>query len=229
MIGNDIVDLQFFEAPAYHHVHYLKRVCTAEEASFVRQSHDSCRTLAIFWAAKEAAYKLISRCSPACRFIPHQFITQLDNSIDLASGATFEVIYAGNRIKTAIFQSDRWVHGVATFPGTNNVRWTGREIDRCSQSSHPTERESEAARWLAQDLLLESGEKELALKFAGRVPTVVLIGNGQPAAGISLSHHGAFASAALALPSDEISSAMPNAYRLVEELTWGETCSTCTV
>lgn len=229
MIGNDIVDLHFFETPAYHHVHYLKRVCTAEEEAFVSQWHDSCRALAILWAAKEATFKLISKQNPDRRFIHRQFVAQLCNPFVFVAGGRLEIRYEDSRIDTVISQTQRWVHAVAILPEARHIRWAVREIERCSTTGFPAERESQAARFLARELLLESGEKELSLEFVGRVPNVVRKGNHQSRIGISLSHHGAFASAAIALQSDADSPGPQDASHFVEHLTSGEMCSTCTV
>lgn len=223
MVGNDIVDLHNFGSPAWQHVGHLERVCTPGEARRIRNSPDPCKTLAAVWASKEAAYKLVSKQFLNCRFVPRNFVTQFEDEVLLSSDAELVVTYAELRANVQIALTERWVHAVATFSETTVVHWAVREIEKCIPHGELARAESEAVRYLATDLLSTCGKRGLTLRFSGRIPR--LSGDEMD---ISLSHHGAFAGAAIAwhMKKDSLNKedCFPSAGALFSE----GTCSTCT-
>lgn len=229
MIGNDIVDLHFFDSPFYHHVQYLDRICTPAESRVVRQSADPCRTLAIIWASKEAAYKLLSKQLVRCSFIPEEFVTHLDARVVPHSKANCLVAHAGARANVSICMTEAWVHAVATQHHDDVVHWIVRDIEKCYSPGCKTCYESEAARILATELLSNHGHEDTVVEFVGRVPTL-RAQSGVPAGiGISLSHHGAFASAAIAWPSGENSPQRQMRRHFAATSVSEGMCSTCMV
>jgi phosphopantetheinyl transferase (holo-ACP synthase) len=131
VIGNDIVDLYFFDSLAYHHVRNLDRVCTSAEAQGVRQFADPSTSLTIVWASKEAAYKLFSKQLIRCRLVPRQFVTNIDNRVGLKSNGKLTVTSAGIQSSVELLITKLWVHAIARYgEGTVSVE---REIYlRCS-------------------------------------------------------------------------------------------------
>ncbi|GAC1684526.1 MAG: hypothetical protein PVS2B2_23530 [Candidatus Acidiferrum sp.] len=203
MIGNDIVDLHFMDSPAYQHVRYLDRVCTSAEVKCIRHSEDASTSLAIVWASKEAAYKAYAKQLIGCCFVPRQFVTDFEKTSELNSKGNLTVNYAGTQTRVEILVTKRWVHAIATSSEDTHVRGTVLEIEQCFQGGHKARGESEAVRFLASGLLSKFGCVDMALEFSRRIPTVLLNGGGPSGIDISLSHHGAFAAAAIALPSDK--------------------------
>jgi phosphopantetheinyl transferase (holo-ACP synthase) len=228
VIGNDIVDLHFFDSPAYHHVRYLDRVCTSAEAHSVRQSADPSTSLAIVWASKEAAYKLHSKQFAPCRFVPRQFVTDIDNRVELKSNGKLIVTYAEMRTSVEILVTKRWVHAVARCSEGTVLRWAVREIEQCFLDGRQARGESEAVRFLAAELLLNFGHKDLSLEFAGKIPRVMRKTGGHAGIDISLSHHGAFAGAAVAWPLDKASLYTQSNCRFLEHSAPEGLCSTFT-
>lgn len=198
LIGNDIVDLQFFEEPRYQHTGYLVRVCTAAEAREIRESENPARALAVVWAAKEAAYKLLSRELNLPHFVPHEFSTDFDSCKSQRSSGEFQVSIEQAKIGVTIFEAARWVHAVASFSRNAGLHWRVRRIRKPSLREITPQDESLAARRLANDLLQECGWKDASLNFARKIP---LLTQREPAhleMAISLSHHGRFVAAAIA-------------------------------
>lgn len=227
MVGNDVVDIDFCEKPKHHHVRYLERVCTPEEAERVRQSIDPVGALALTWASKEAAYKLFSKQSARCHFVPRQFVTQIENCDPVQIDQKLLIRYAGMQTEVSIFAEQSWVHAVAADPGMK-IHWTVREIDKCFLGSRKAVGESEAVRFLSNALLEELGLDDASLQFDGRVPKLVCRGGGFSGMDISLAHHGAFAAAAIAWPAGRRASQYGDDAGSATAKSLEAVCSTCT-
>ena len=201
MIGNDIVDLQYFDSPFYQHIRYLERVCTSLEADRVRQSKDASQALATVWAAKEAAYKLVSRTSSLKHFVPRDFVI---DARDLR-GAYDELHVScnGKEAKVKTFGTEQWLHAVAVFDDSCHLHWKVQEIHKPPFGIIAPSDESDIARQLARDLLSECGLKNALLDFVGRIPTLRQSGLYSIEKAMSLSHHGRFVAAALTWASGE--------------------------
>jgi len=203
LVGNDIVDLQCFDAPFYQHIGYLERVCTPAEADTVRRSKDASRALASVWAAKEAAYKLISRSSSLRHFVPRDFATDI---AELSPGSVYDQLQVscnGKRAKVTTFATEQWLHAVAVFADSCHLHWKVQEIHKPPFGIITPADESDIARQLARDLLSESGLKNASLDFVEGIPTLREGGTGSVGKAMSLSHHGRFVAAALGWASAE--------------------------
>lgn len=229
MVGNDIVDLNFVGAPAYHHLGYLERVCTPEEARAVRDSADPSRSLAVAWASKEAAYKLFSKQLARRCFVPRQFVARAENGTSLDSTSGVRITYEGIEAVVAICSTGQWVHAIATLFEDQIVRWAVKNIERGSAPGARAKYESQAVRFLAKQLLQRCGLEDAELEFAGRVPTVRRKEQLCGEIGISLSHHGAFAGAVIAWPSNESLRPQRMDHKISEISSREAVCSTCMV
>lgn len=227
MVGNDIVDLNFVDPPAYHHLRYLDQVCTRAEALAVRESADPSRSLAVVWASKEAAYKLFSKQRASGCFVPRQFVTQPQNEMPFDYGVRVRVTYSGNEAAVAICGTNQWIHAIATLEQDLVVRWMVKNIAIDIPAYIRARNESEAARSLARQLLLMCGLDDAELRFVGRIPMVrrKVLAYGE--IGISLSHHGAFVSAAIALPPTRIFQPRQMNHDISQVSSGEAVCSTC--
>ena len=227
MLGNDIVDVSFCEPPAYRNLRYLDRVCTPEEADGVRRSIDPVRALALIWASKEAAYKLLSKYLPECHFVPRQFVIEIEKRDAVQFDKKLSVLYRGVQTEVSIFTEERWLHAVTLVPAMK-IRWMVREIEKCSLRGRKASSESEAVRFLAKELLEELCLEELSLQFEGRVPKLKHNDGCYAGVDVSLAHHGAFAAAAIAWPAC-CSESQPWGDADFAEIRNSEAvCSTCT-
>jgi phosphopantetheinyl transferase (holo-ACP synthase) len=227
LLGNDIVDIEFCERPKYRHPRYLDRVCGPEEADAVRRSVNPVKALASIWASKEATYKLFSKRTAQCRFVPRQFVAQIENRDPVRIDQKLSILYAGVHTEVSLFAEERWVHAVAAFPAMK-IHWTVREIEKCFCGCGKTSSESEAVRFLANYLLEELGLQDVSLQFEGRVPKLSRESDAGPGMDVSLSHHGAFAAAAIAWPASRPVSTRWDDRGFAEIKSWEAVCSTCT-
>lgn len=223
MVGNDIVDLQFFESPPYRHIRYLDRVCLPPEAVAIRRSQSPVRMLAMIWASKEAAFKLISRKRGRRHFVPREFVTDFRASED---GDVFPhrfVWYGRTQLAVQLSVCDEWVHATATSSLKVDVGWLVKRISCAANPGSAVGSESAAAREVARTLLDESG---FASTSWGGYTSARLAADSVSALrdgiAVSLSHHGAYAAAAVAWNSNALSEANGRGNRQ------GEQCSTCT-
>lgn len=220
-----MVDLHFLDSPARHHIRYLDRVCNSVEACLVRRSAKPWRSLSVIWACKEAAFKLMSKESGRRSFVPWEFETHFEARTELDSNGSCLVTRAGAEAIAMISVTEDWVHAVATRDQNVVVHWAVREIDKCPPQTCPSGSESEAVRFLARQLLSNYGRSDTILEFIGRVPRLRRRNGDLAEMGISLSHHGAFAGAAIAWASGQRQPCDHSKEGTLSE----ENCSTCTV
>jgi phosphopantetheinyl transferase (holo-ACP synthase) len=231
MIGNDVVDLRYLDAPGYSNVRYLDRVCSSEEARAVRRSERPAQGLAVIWAAKEAAFKLMSQKFNREHFVPRDFVAALDDW-KCSAASDFTMICDGVCSRIRVTVNDFWVHAVATLPGDYLVRWQVAEMtevcsrDDVARTESVAQSESQAARVVARKLLAQNA-RQGALEFVGRIPRVKQAsGNSQTA--ISLSHHGAYVAAAIAWSLSVDGETRDRQLAPVGSIAMGEKCFTCT-
>ena len=225
LIGNDIVDLQYFEAPARSHIQYLDRVCTAAEAQFVRRSECASTKLAMVWAAKEAAFKLVSKELGLAHFVPREFETVWAGCCSRDLNTSLDVLYSDMQISVSVTANEQWAHATATFPGAGICGWKVAEINKCRLDQSKARDESEAVRSLARRFLAECGRDEL-LEFVARVPTLRREHCDPRELDISLSHHGRFAAVALGGFAPVGADSMRTVRHLMQYASSGGQCST---
>jgi phosphopantetheinyl transferase (holo-ACP synthase) len=227
VIGNDIVDLEFLDQPLYQHVRHLRRVCSLTEARMVRDSADPSVRLAVVWAAKEAAYKLISRMRPDCHFVPRHFATQFEDSQDRDAALEGRVAFEELDVRVRVSITPRWVHAVATFEAPLAIRLAVAPVEEYCVSGSSAQRESAAVRKLAKDLLEQSGLVGATIANKGKIPSVVS-DRGDANISLSLSHHGAFVAAAIAWPCGRVVDKTQVDFTAELQVPSEEVCSTCT-
>lgn len=227
MIGNDIVDLEFLDQPPYQHVRHLRRVCSSSEARVVRDSANPSVRLAVLWAAKEAAYKLISRTQTDCHFVPRHFVTEFDDSGDWNAAVEGRVAFEELDATVRVSITPRWVHAVATFETPLAVCWGVAPIEEYCVSGSSAQRESAAVRQLAKHLIEQAGLVGATLTHGGKIPSVVS-DREDANIGLSLSHHGAFVAAAIAWPCGGVVETTQVDFTAESHGPSEEVCSTCT-
>src|SRR5689334_12606196 len=98
LLGNDIIDLKFEEQDL--HPRYIDRVFTAKEKSLITQHEEN---IALFWSAKEAAYKALKRINSGLVFSPKKFELDIE---------TNSVAYESLRLKCTTDQNAEYVHTI---------------------------------------------------------------------------------------------------------------------
>ena len=121
-VGNDVVDLKDPENIGKgRDDRFLGRVFTAGERELIASvlSHDT--LLWSLWAAKEAAYKAVSRADPAVCSIPHRYRVVLDaeEATRKIGRRTGKVITPRGELFLEVAVSEEWVHALAA--GTEEV------------------------------------------------------------------------------------------------------------
>ena len=111
-VGNDIVDLQTSDAINYpKNLRFVKRVlCEQELQDFFAHSNPSI-LFWMYWAAKEAVFKIIKKIDPKTTFSHRSFqVTLKENNLKAASGY---VTHRDTRYSVTLMISQEWVHCVA--------------------------------------------------------------------------------------------------------------------
>ena len=187
MIGNDIVDLRDPEVqPGASHPRFDRRVFAPEERSALGASGARERLRWIFWAAKEAAYKVARKRDSECVFSPVRFVVKLDASL---AGA---VEHEGECYPVRVVEEEELVHAVAT--DSRSADPEPEMLCRVARLPSPDTDASSLVREIARQELaprIGAAPEELHVVGRGRVP--VLCRGGEPAGlDLSLSHHGRF-------------------------------------
>jgi len=88
-IGNDIVDLTSPDSIGKSRDRrFIARVFTLEEQELIDRSESPDTTLWMFWAAKEAAFKAVSKLKPGLSFIRRAYVVTLPRNEDSQKAAT---------------------------------------------------------------------------------------------------------------------------------------------
>lgn len=215
-IGNDVVDLGDPRCGGKAgHERFLRRVFHPSEADRIRSSPDPDHALWLHWAAKEAAFKVVSKLVAT----PPPFVHaayRVDPEREVVRHGQWTVAFRveafGERIHVVAVEGDAegWLAEVASGMGTlSEGTWPDPELE-----AHFSAREREgvhsrasaearlrARAALAVRLGVTEGRIEIVTAGGrvGRTPPRVLL-DGEPApADASLSHHGRWVAWALAV------------------------------
>lgn len=88
LAANDVVDLQRFSQRGHLSERFLQRVCTQSERDFVENSSKPQSALAAIWAAKETAYKLVTKISGRPVFVHRDFVVMCPEDFDFSAAHT---------------------------------------------------------------------------------------------------------------------------------------------
>ena len=112
LLGNDIVDLNEVGVTGKSgNARFIDRVFSREEKSAISASDNPDLTLWMFWAAKETAYKIVSKITGPPVFAHKKFKTSLSEQIS-KSKYTFNVAYEAWRFQLEITTSKNYIHAV---------------------------------------------------------------------------------------------------------------------
>jgi hypothetical protein len=115
-VGNDIVDLNApGNAGKSRDSRFLDRVFTEGERQRIAGASSPDRLLWMLWAAKEAAYKALSRGSLAVCSIPRRYPVFLDDAEPVAEGmpCTGRVATPKGELALVVVATAQWVHALA--------------------------------------------------------------------------------------------------------------------
>jgi phosphopantetheinyl transferase (holo-ACP synthase) len=209
-VGNDVVDLA---APdnlgKSGDGRFLGRVFTAEERALIAGAARPDALLWAFWAAKEAAYKAVSRANPAVCSIPRQYRVVLEpgNAAGTADRLAGKVINPGGELVLRIALTADWVHALAAGSEAALDRIC-RRVEGPDVAGDPSAFVREALLWeIARRLDCPVGDLSVVKDPNGPgVPRVLFRGR-LLATEVSLSHDGrftafAFDPATLPVPAD---------------------------
>lgn len=217
VVGNDVVDLR--DPRTYgkpDNARFVERVLADGERAVLTRAVDRAAELWAFWAAKEAAYKVVSKLRGSPPVFAHASfsVTWLDAGPDRRRGS---VAYEQLEIPVAVTLRGSMIHAVATsgaaaaepLLGTERLDAPHAEWGTSLEALLPrfTPREADAVHSLPSAAVRLSARKALADLLAvdesaleivcdpgvtGRRPPRVFL-NGRPApADVSLSHHGSW-------------------------------------
>ncbi|MGI9431195.1 MAG: 4'-phosphopantetheinyl transferase family protein [Myxococcota bacterium] len=198
MIGNDIVDLRDADAqPGARHPRFDARVfCAAERAALAASSAPD-RLRWVFWAAKEAAYKVARKLDPACVFSPSLCAVELERE------PIGVVAFGSMRFPFRVTEVNGGVHVVATHPSARQSRILLGSRELTEAASRDAAAPGLAVRELALSQLSSCWPDSpgLAVSREGRVP-VLESGGVRVDADLSLSHHGRWVAFACEIPQN---------------------------
>ena len=124
LVGNDIVDLREAGVTAKSkNIRFVSRVFTEEEQTTISGSAHPDLTLWVLWAAKETAYKIISKIRPVSVFTYKRFQTSMEEFMKPGDGsfhATVQVRYDNERMAVEVSGDAEWIHAVGSESGSRN-------------------------------------------------------------------------------------------------------------
>lgn len=216
-VGNDIVDLRLPENRGRSgDRRLLNRVFTLQERAAIARSARPDTLLWAFWAAKEAAFKAVSRDDPEVCSVPRRYAASLEEEMPPAesgrerTGTAPTSSLAGvvqtpcGELAVRITASDEWVHALAADSVASFDRFMVR-IDGPDDPDHegdPSEAvRRRVARWVAACSGCPVGAVEIRKDARGPGVPRLFVDNRELPIAISLSHDGRYTAFALDLPA----------------------------
>jgi hypothetical protein len=185
MIGNDIVDLADPETSfGACHPRFDHRVFAPAELAWLGKTRSRVRMRWILWSAKEAAYKAARQACSTLVFSPSRFVVSLDRMLNGS-------VRYGDRCWNVRIQLDGdCVHAVVTTPKFHSDAIWGVRRLAAGKSLDPS---AEVRKFATAEIAtrLDLAVSQLRIVCSDRVPRLV-VGDRQPLADLSLSHHGSF-------------------------------------
>lgn len=218
-VGNDIVDLKFSGCIDQHkNDRFIARVFTANEKEKISTSSHPNLLLWMMWAAKETAYKIISKIKDPPVFSHKQFITNI-NKITFSKDkvtAAGQVQYEDYSVALKFKGTEDYIHAKGFFPKKAAkeedylVRSTVKQLNSSSRKITKWQNyfsikelktiHNEESKWvrlhakkeIAKKLDLEQSRIQIIRPIKGNKtqPPIVLLDNKKSEIDISLSHHG---------------------------------------
>ena len=112
LLGNDIVDLNEAGITGKSQsTRFVERVFSREEKSAISVSKNPDLTLWMFWAAKETAYKIISKITGPPVFSHKKFKTNFRKQIS-KSKSKIEVSYDAQKFQIELTTDTNYIHAV---------------------------------------------------------------------------------------------------------------------
>ncbi|MFZ5889466.1 MAG: 4'-phosphopantetheinyl transferase superfamily protein [Myxococcota bacterium] len=186
VVGNDIVDLALMrERP--EHPAFAERVCSEAELGVLYASRDRARALWSLFAAKEAAYKALSKLH-SVRFVPRAFCVD---------AAFTTVQQAGDQLTLRLFHGASFVHA-SVFDGASPLWDFARRDSACASDAVRVLARCLAGRYLHEEPGAFSVVRDRALgAWDGYGPPRLLLRGRPVGLDVSLSHHGRYVACAV--------------------------------
>jgi phosphopantetheinyl transferase len=210
-LGNDIVDLKTTDARGKaEDRRFVQRVLTSGEQKALAAAEHPDELLWTFWAAKEAAYKAVSKTAPGISSAPRRYQVIIDgqNRQEFPDATPGHVETPGGIVLIRVYCRPDWIHCIASAHGPAYPPGIKYGITTIADGNDPASaRESTTARRavrtrLASELDIDPDAIRIVRNMGLRdcEPPMVQI-NGRPASiDISLSHDGRFAAYAFYNP-----------------------------
>ena len=110
LLGNDIVDLNEAGITGkFYSARFVERVFSREEKSAISLSENPDLTFWMFWAAKETAYKIISKITGPTVFSYKKFKTTFRKQIS-KSKSKFEVVYDARQFQIELTTNINYIY-----------------------------------------------------------------------------------------------------------------------
>ena len=208
-VGNDIVDLKSPEAKGKaENKRFMQRVLNPDEQQAVLNSDHADSFLWAFWAAKESAYKAVSKIYPDVSSAPRRYPVILD-SVKINNIATGIVNTPHSTVPVKIFFNKEYVHCIGITGDALSLKNIVYDTEKINPEKIPgadsiSEKESLFARNLAKKHIascLQIKEQDIQIirhKNLNRInPPMIYVKGKKQEIDISLSHDGGFAAYAL--------------------------------
>ncbi len=204
-MGNDIVDLKAPEAMGKAaDIRFVQRVLNPDEQQSVLNSGHPDSFLWAFWAAKESAYKAVSKIYSDVSSAPRRYPVILD-SVKINNIATGIVNTPHGAVPVKIFFNEEYVHCIGIIGDALSLKDIVYDTERINPEKIPgadsiSEKESLFTRNLAKKNIascLQIKEQDIQIirhKNLNRInPPMIYVKGKKQNIDISLSHDGGFA------------------------------------
>ena len=219
LLGNDIVDLnEAGSTGKYDDTRFVDRVFCSDEKSAISASENPDLTLWMLWAAKETAYKIVSKLAGPPVFAHKKFKTTFLKQIS-KSKTRFEVVYEKWQFQLELTTHKNYIHALGWHAATCEradyllrqkvhqvspaelIKWQNKKLwrEHFSKNELDSIKHAESAlvrfhckKLISEKLKISPSRLQIIRPAIKRrpQPPFLLLDNKETEIDISLSHHG---------------------------------------
>lgn len=189
MIGNDIVDIAEAKVSSnWKRAGYLQKVFTEIEQEYIYNSQNPFLSVWRIWSMKEAAYKLYTQLHPSRFYNPKAFCCEINDLKGKVKYKSFEC-FVNSQITTTYILSEARL---------NNTKMTSICIEFNSVSPELQSQKTRKELLSAISQKYKISQTELGIEKSEYGVPSVYYNNQNLSIGITMSHHGAYSTYAIA-------------------------------
>jgi len=190
MIGHDIIDLNYEDHPSrWKEERYWQKVLVQEELAWVKSQENPFESFLIYWAIKEASYKVVCKIHLIHSHIPKKFIIKELKNLEYYDSIYFSIKSPIGELFAKVLISSDCIQAIVS---SNKIflQRAHSQVFPLSASTHHTQ-SSETRKIILKHFSSHSSfdKRNLEIRKKNSIPALYISEKEAPI-DLSISHHG---------------------------------------